>query len=316
MNKSERLNDMIRYLNGKEFFNLRDLTDKYRISKSTALRDIEALEQLGMPIYAEHGRYGRYGLLKNRLLSPITFTMDEVYALYFAMLTLKAYESTPFHLSVDQLRDKFESCLSPKQIEQIGIMSKVLQFEMNPHHHESKLLDRILQSIVHESSCTIQYSKNDKDKRYRVQFFKITAKFGQWYAAGVDLATNQYRVFRCDRVTALVEEYTKPPYSLDELLKRSLDLHRSKLSTEFEVEIDERAKDMFYKEHYPSMTIDTKGNRTLVTGFYNPGEEAFIADFFIKFGKQVISVKPEALRERIKDRIEQLLDHYKLDLGQ
>jgi len=91
MNKSERLNDMIRYLNGREFFNLSDLMEKYKISKSTALRDIDSLEQLGMPIFAEHGRHGRYGILKNRLLSPITFTMDEVYALYFAMLTLESY---------------------------------------------------------------------------------------------------------------------------------------------------------------------------------------------------------------------------------
>lgn len=64
MNKSERLNDMIRYLNGREFFNLSDLMNQYDISKSTALRDISSLEQLGMPIYSEQGRHGRYGILK------------------------------------------------------------------------------------------------------------------------------------------------------------------------------------------------------------------------------------------------------------
>jgi len=52
MNKSERLNDMIRFLNGREFFHLHDLMEKYQISKSTALRDIASLEQLGMPIFA------------------------------------------------------------------------------------------------------------------------------------------------------------------------------------------------------------------------------------------------------------------------
>lgn len=33
MKKSERLNDMMRYLNNREFFNLSDLMDKYAISK-------------------------------------------------------------------------------------------------------------------------------------------------------------------------------------------------------------------------------------------------------------------------------------------
>lgn len=309
MKKSERLNDMITYLNGREFFNLHDLTDKYKISKSTALRDIRSLEQLGMPIYAEHGRHGRYGILKNRLLSPITFTIDEVYALYFAMLTLEAYQSTPFHLSGNQLNEKFETCLSKKQIEHIHRMKKVLQFEMYPHHYASRFLDQILKSILTESSCNIQYSKNNQFKSYQVQFFKISAKFGQWYAAGIEIHTNQHRVFRCDRITAITEANAKFPLSIDELLSRSLEIYRSESSIDFEVEILEQAKDIFYKEHYPSMKMEN-GSRTVISGFYNSGEEAFIADYFMRYGNYVVSVKPESLKNTIQDKIKNLLNHY------
>jgi len=35
MKKSERLNDMIRYLNGREYFNLQDLMEKYRNSSKS-----------------------------------------------------------------------------------------------------------------------------------------------------------------------------------------------------------------------------------------------------------------------------------------
>lgn len=83
MNKSERINDMMLFLNDKNIFNLKDLMEKYSISKSTALRDVEALERIGMPIYSQSGRNGYYGILRNRLLSPIVFNMDEVYALIF-----------------------------------------------------------------------------------------------------------------------------------------------------------------------------------------------------------------------------------------
>ena len=54
--------------------------DKYNISESTALRDIISLEEIGMPIFSEYGRYGRYGILKHRLLSPINFTLLSCYA--------------------------------------------------------------------------------------------------------------------------------------------------------------------------------------------------------------------------------------------
>ncbi|AUS25125.1 YafY family transcriptional regulator [Paenibacillus sp. P2(2022)] len=309
MKKPERLNDMIRYLNSREYFNLNDLMDKYHISKSTALRDISSLEQLGMPIYSEHGRHGRYGILKNRLLSPIIFTMDEVYALYFAMLTLEAYQSTPFHLSVNKLNEKFEHCLSKIQINQIHKMKKVLQFEIYQHNHISRYLDKILTSVLNETYCKIQYSKNNQNKSYHVQFFKISAKFGQWYATGIELNTNKYRVFRCDRITSIEEEEINSHCSIDELLIRSLEMYQSEKSIDFEVEIVEQAKDIFYKEHYPSMKIE-QGHKTVIKGFYNPGEEEFIANYFMRYGRYVRSVKPESLKQIIKERVGHLLNHY------
>ncbi|MGO4949891.1 MULTISPECIES: helix-turn-helix transcriptional regulator [Paenibacillus] len=309
MKKSERLNDMIRYLNSREFFNLNDLMGKYHISKSTALRDINSLEQLGMPIFSEHGRHGRYGILKNRLLSPIIFTMDEVYALYFAMLTLEAYQSTPFHLSVNKLNEKFEHCLSKIQLNQIHKMKKVLQFEIYQHNHVSRYLDKILTSILNESTCKVKYVKNNHNKSYYIQFFKISAKFGQWYATGIELNTNKYRVFRCDRITFIEEEASNSRFSIDELLSRSLEMYQSEKSIDFEVEILEQAKDIFYKEHYPSMKIEN-GDKTVIKGFYNPGEEEFIAQYLMRYGHYVISVKPESLRQMIQDKVKNLLHHY------
>ncbi|EJW18811.1 hypothetical protein PAV_2c05790 [Paenibacillus alvei DSM 29] len=190
MKKSERLYDMIRYVNSREFFNLHDLMEKYSISKSTALRDIRSLEELGMPIYSEYGKHGRYGMLKNRLLSPIIFTIDEVYALYFAMLTLSAYQSTPFHLRANQLNEKFESCLSSEQIRQIHNMRKVLQFESYQHHHASRFLDKILKSILNESSCIIDYVKHKQTKNITFNF----SKYQLSSASGMQQDSRQRRI--------------------------------------------------------------------------------------------------------------------------
>ena len=137
MRKSTRLNDMMIFLNDKSFFNLKDIMQEYGISKSTAIRDIQSLEEIGMPIFSETGRNGRYGILKNRLLSPIIFTVDEMYALYFAMLTLNAYESTPFHLSIGKLKKKFETCLSDELISNIHKMERTLSLEGTKHYNSS-----------------------------------------------------------------------------------------------------------------------------------------------------------------------------------
>lgn len=309
MKKSERLNHMIMYLNDLDFFNLSDLMNRYNISKSTALRDISSLEELGMPIYAEQGRYGRYIILKNRLLSPIIFTIDEVYALYFAMMTLKSYQSTPFHLSVDKLNEKFERCLSKEQIKQIHQMKKVLEFEGSKHNNVSQFLDKILESIINEFSCNIEYLSNNKQVNYHIQFFKISSKFGQWYANGIELSSNKYKVFRCDKITSLEFSNDKFQFSVENALNRYLEFYQSEKSIQFEVEILDTAKDIFYKEHYPSMKIEV-GTKTVIKGFYNLGEEDFISNYFIRYGTFIKSVKPESLKSVIYEKTKKLLNHY------
>ena len=68
--KSERMNQMLRYINQKQQFTLQDLMQEFQISKRTAIRDIASLEELGAPIYAEYGRYGGYRLLQQMQLPP------------------------------------------------------------------------------------------------------------------------------------------------------------------------------------------------------------------------------------------------------
>ncbi|MGE7998430.1 WYL domain-containing protein [Lysinibacillus sp. NPDC093190] len=167
----------------------------------------------------------------------------------------------------------------------------------------------IEKSILNENTCKIQYLKNDKQKSYHVQFFKISARFGQWYATGIEFNTHKYRVFRCDRIIFMEEEELTPHFSIDELISRSLEIYQSEKRINFEVEILAQAKDLFYKEQYPSMTLEI-GNKTVINGFYNTGEEEFIANYFMRFGHSVISVKPESLKQIIQDKVENLFNYY------
>lgn len=77
MKKSERLNQMLRFINQKQQFTLQDLMQEFHISKRTALRDISSLEEIGAPIYAEYGRYGGYHLLNQMTLPPFLLTVKK-----------------------------------------------------------------------------------------------------------------------------------------------------------------------------------------------------------------------------------------------
>ncbi|WP_099467654.1 helix-turn-helix transcriptional regulator [Konateibacter massiliensis] len=303
MNKSERLNDMMLFLNGKNSFNLRDLMENYNISKSTALRDIASLERIGMPIYSQQGRNGYYGILQNRLLSPIVFNIDEVFALYFSMLTLRAYETTPFHLSVEKLKEKFENCLSEEKIEMLRKIEKVFSLAVIEHSNYCYFLSDILQYAIDEKTCKVKYLKKDTEQCYHIQFFNISSAYGQWYATGHNFETNSPQVFRCDKILGIAESDQYPSKPLSEFMRSSDILYKTKDATDFIIETSRKGVDLFYKEHYPSMKLDSESGRYFIQGFYNKGEENFISNYFIGYGKNILSIQPASLKNLIIEKL-------------
>jgi predicted DNA-binding transcriptional regulator YafY len=310
MNKSERIQDMMIYLNNKNYFNLKDLMSRYKISKSTALRDVQSLEKIGMPIFSESGRNGRYGILKNKLLSPIVFTIDEMYALYFAMITLNAYESTPFHLSVTNLKQKFETCISSEHISTIRKMERLLSFEVSKHHHSSPLLKDILRMAIEETVCRVVYNKKGVETQFTIQFFDISASYGQWYVTAFNFDTNKVRVFRCDRIISLEESAAYSSKPLKELTNLSANIFKHEGSTNFEIGILPQSADLFYKEHYPSMDLYIERQQYFIRGFYNKGEENFITNYFLSYTDTITSIKPQKLKGLLQDKVALLRGHY------
>ena len=310
MRKSERLHDMMIYLNGRNSFHLKDIIKKYHISKSTALRDIQSLESIGMPIYSQQGRNGYYGILPNRLLSPIVFTVDEMYALYFAMLTLRDYQTTPFHFSVTALKNKFEMCLSDEKKNQLRKMESILRMGGIKHFNESKYLKDILSFSIENRVCEIEYTKNSTPLTYYVQFFNISSSFGQWYTTTFNFESEKPIVFRCDKISSIKECTNYVAKDLSEFDTSGFALFKSTDAIDFRVEITRKGVDQFYKENYPSMKLEKIDNRFYINGYYNPGEESFISKYLISYGKQIISVSPEKLNGSIQNTLRELTSHY------
>ncbi|EOW0445098.1 helix-turn-helix transcriptional regulator [Listeria monocytogenes] len=309
MKKSERLNDMMLFLNDKNVFQLSDIMTKYDISRSTAIRDVKSLEEIGMPIYSERGRNGHYQVLRNRLLSPIVFNIDEVFALYFSMLTLKAYETTPFHLSVEKLKTKFERCLSAEKIEMLRKTEEVFSLGYIKHNNQCEFLDVILQFTMEEKVCQINYDKKGIEKTYVVQFYNISSAYGQWYVTSYNFETKRMQVFRCDRILELEENHAFEAKKLTDLKSETDYLYKKKDAINFEVEIASNGVDLFFKENYPSMKLNQEQGRNVIRGFYNRGEEPFIINYLLGFGDKINMVQPDSVKEMLLNELKSLQNH-------
>ncbi|WP_175074752.1 YafY family protein [Terribacillus sp. AE2B 122] len=308
MRKSERLQDMLQYINEKKQFNLKDLMEKYSTSRSTAIRDVQALEMLGMPIYAEHGRNGKYVVLDNRILSPITFTADELYAIYFAMLTLTGYKETPFEHEINSLEETFQSVLPSGIKDRIKKMKDSVRLDTPSHQNETPYLKEILKGIMEEKVYSISYRK-EESRNMTVQFVTLQAKFGQWYAKVYNTNSNRIQTIRCDKIMQMKESEEKQPLELQYLFSLLKTYHHQPGATMFTVEVTERGKDLYDKESYPSMKLEQTDDTYRISGYYNRNEEAFIANYFMRFGKSIISIQPSELRVAIRNKLQSLMIH-------
>ncbi|MBF4693079.1 helix-turn-helix transcriptional regulator [Fusibacter ferrireducens] len=290
MKKSERLNSMLRYLSDKKHFNLSDLMTQYSISKSTALRDIDSLEEIGLSFYSESGRYGKYVLLNNKVLPAIHFTDDELFILYLSLMTVKNYKSLPFNIEFSRIQQKFLDNVSTLSQNRLHELERIIRFENISQPYESHHLSDIIQSILANNVVTILY----RSKSYTIQFYKVSSSFNQWYATGYDHLSKSIKVFRCDKIETLEVATHLTPINQD-ILKQKSSNHYSK-QHEFKIEIAPNLVDVYYKENYPTIKLCTENDQVFLKGHYDDHEIRFITAYLSKFSEGILSIHPEQLR--------------------
>src|SRR5215471_3203228 len=95
----------------------RQLASKYEVSTRTIERDILALQESGVPVYAETGRHGGYVIDKVLTLPPVNFTAAEMAAM---AVSLAWAEGTPFALAARSALRKVLAAASDGQTAEAG----------------------------------------------------------------------------------------------------------------------------------------------------------------------------------------------------
>src|SRR5947209_15288462 len=87
MNRTDRLYALVEELRAvaPRPRSARWLADRFEVSSRTVERDIGALQQAGVPIYAEPGRTGGYTLDKTHTLPPVNVSPAEAVAIAVAL---------------------------------------------------------------------------------------------------------------------------------------------------------------------------------------------------------------------------------------
>jgi predicted DNA-binding transcriptional regulator YafY len=215
--RASRLVTLLLLLQNRGRLTAAELARELEVSERTVHRDVEALSEAGVPIYAERGPHGGVQLVDGYRTRLTGMTADEAEALFLSGLPGPAAElglgtvMTAAQLKVlaalpGELRARASRLVERFYLDAAGWFHGS---ESVPH------LATLAQAVWDARGVTIEYERGDTRVTRQIQPLGLVLKAGIWYT--VALFEGEPRTYRVSRVVAasLDDESFERPESFD-----------------------------------------------------------------------------------------------------
>lgn len=187
------------------------LATRYEVSSRTIERDLNALQQAGVPIHAEPGRAGGYGLDKAMTLPPLNFTPAEAVAVAVA---LHGDSSTPLHRAARSALRKImaampaqEASAAAELVSRVQFLASICEEEVDVRPADPVAVPQVIEdALVRRRVLRLAYcDKNGSVSEREIEPVAFLAGMHGWYLSGWCRLRQGMRVFRIDRVLTAVD---------------------------------------------------------------------------------------------------------------
>ncbi|MGF7030671.1 putative DNA-binding transcriptional regulator YafY [Paenibacillus mucilaginosus] len=200
MTKSKRLMELMIAVNKRRRFTVRELAEEFGVSTRTIMRDLQVLDELGLPLYAEYGPHGGYRVLNERLLPPIMFSEQEALAMFFAYQSLQHYGALPFSEESVTALKKFYYYLPDDTKQKIDRLQERVVFWTPKRQAAVPHLKLLLDASLQGRPLRITYDSREGPGERAVQPIGVYSYNGYWYCPAYCFRKQRYLLFRVDRV--------------------------------------------------------------------------------------------------------------------
>lgn len=180
-----------------------ELASRLEMDVRTIRRYITHLQDVGIPIEGNIGRYGGYRLRAGFKLPPLMLTEEEAMAVVLGLLASSWLELEQSSLAIEGALAKVSRVLPPRARERLQAVSS--HMVLFPHNQQARpgasLLIDLSQAIQASQRIAIEYRSHRKEDTHRkVEPYGITGWRGRWYLSAYCCLRQGYRTFRLDRI--------------------------------------------------------------------------------------------------------------------
>lgn len=313
MDRLNRLVAITLRLQSRRVVRAEDLAEDFGISVRTIYRDLRALEEAGLPIYAEAGK--GYSLVEGYHLPPVMFTQQEAAALFLGGEFTERLTDESLRGHARSALMKIRAVLPPERkefLERVGKATAVHipapQPTFAPHAH----LTLIQEAIAHRTVVEIAYQNIKQEQTIRaVEPLGMAYYASHWHLIAWCRLRADIRDFRSDRIMEIrpLEESfpERQGFSIRDHVAHTMNTAAAThaVRVRFTQEAARFTSDR-YKFGFAEEGIVDGGVEML---FYVPSL-AWIAGWILSFVKQAEVIEPQELRDLLGKWMEELAERY------
>ena len=179
------------------------------------------LQDMGIPVEAERGRYGGYRLRPGFKLPPLILNDEEALAVTLGLMAARQLGLTTTAPAIEGALAKIERVLPTAVSSKIRVVEETIGFTQRARHVRplaGEVLLTLSTAAQERRRVWLRYRSREKVESEReVDPYGLVFHFGRWYLVGLDSRSSEIRVFRADRVLDIKpkEETFRRPRGFD-----------------------------------------------------------------------------------------------------
>jgi predicted DNA-binding transcriptional regulator YafY len=193
-----------------------DLAARLEVGERSVRRYIANLQEMGIPVVGERGRYGGYRLRPGFRLPPLMFGEDEATAVVLGLLAMRRLGLTAAAPATEGALAKIERVLPSALREQLQAMQEVLVLNLRPAEMPavSGVIRTLTAAAQQRRRVRLRYRSSVREETERnFDPFAVVYHAGRWYTAGHCHLRRGRRVFRLDRVVEVTPDQDAVPFT-------------------------------------------------------------------------------------------------------
>ncbi|MFC4911232.1 helix-turn-helix transcriptional regulator [Actinomadura gamaensis] len=197
---SSRLLRLLSHLQTPRRWSATELAERLAVTPRTIRRDVERLRDLGYPVETTMGPTGGYRLVAGTAMPPLLLDDEEAVAVAVSLRTVGGQPVEGIGPAAVRALAKLEQVLPSRLRHRVSALGDVVEAPV-PEPDEPNVDPGVLAVIAAAASAGERLRLLFRDERRVVEPHRLVPVRRRWYLLAFDVARDDWRVFRVDRVS-------------------------------------------------------------------------------------------------------------------